>query len=291
MAWTIQVTYLHSRMIKLLDLLKEAMEPKDKMIIMAGAAGSGKSTLISKIKNAAPGFEIINPDKYVEDKDSPMYNNLAQSSMQVDDKDVPDALANHKSFIWDTTAANANKLFGGLYRRKEVPGLINEHPDYDVMMIMVYAHPIVSFLRNFKRERKVPRTAVLSTWNSVYGNIDTYKSKLGNNFIMYQAPDTEFATEIAEFNKAVSEGRLYEWLDELTSKDKDAYKSTLGNKSTEPLSPADQIKKDKAAEKSLEVYKQQVEQLEREFVNINDKIKDSVLSEQEIISKVKQFAS
>jgi predicted ATPase len=86
-------------MIKLLDILKEAMEPKDKMIIMAGAAGSGKSTLISKIKSATPGFEIINPDKYVEDKDSPMYNNLAQSSMQVDDKDVPEALANHKSFI------------------------------------------------------------------------------------------------------------------------------------------------------------------------------------------------
>ena len=63
-------------MIKLLELLKEAMAPKDKMIIMAGAAGSGKSTLISKIESATPGFEIINPDKYVEDKDSPMYNNL-----------------------------------------------------------------------------------------------------------------------------------------------------------------------------------------------------------------------
>ena len=75
-------------MIKLLELLKEVMAPKDKMIIMAGAAGSGKSTLISKIKSATPGFEIINPDKYVEDKDSPMYNNLMQSSMQVDDKDV-----------------------------------------------------------------------------------------------------------------------------------------------------------------------------------------------------------
>jgi hypothetical protein len=64
------------------------------------------------------------------------------------------------------------------------------------MMIMVYAHPIVSFLRNFKRERKVPKMAVLSTWNSVYGNIDTYKSKLGDNFVMYQAPDEEFAKEI-----------------------------------------------------------------------------------------------
>jgi len=277
-------------MIKLLELLKEVMAPKDKMIIMAGAAGSGKSTLISKIKSATPGFEIINPDKYVEDKDSPMYNNLMQSSMQVDDKDVPDALANHKSFIWDTTASNANKLFGGLYKRKEVPGLLNQHPDYDVMMIMVYAHPIVSFLRNFKRERRVPRIGVISTWNSVYGNIDTYKSKLGDNFIMYQAPDDEYQTEINEFNEAVKQGRLYDWLEELTSKDPDQFRSTLGNKAPEPTTPEEQAKKDKAKEKSIEAYKQQVEQLEREFTNINDKIKNSVLSEQDIVSKVKNFA-
>jgi len=277
-------------MIKLLELLKEVMAPKDKMIIMAGAAGSGKSTLISKIESATPGFEIINPDKYVEDKDSPMYNNLMQSSMQVDDKDVPDALANHKSFIWDTTASNANKLFGGLYKRKEVPGLLNQHPDYDVMMIMVYAHPIVSFLRNFKRERRVPRIGVISTWNSVYGNIDTYKSKLGDNFVMYQAPDDEYQTEINEFNEAVKQGRLYEWLEELTSKDPNQFKSTLGNKAPEPTTPEEQAKKDKAKEKSTEIYKQQVEQLEREFTNINDKIKNSVLSEQDIVSKVKNFA-
>ena len=277
-------------MIKLLELLKEVMAPKDKMIIMAGAAGSGKSTLISKIESATPGFEIINPDKYVEDKNSPMYNNLMQSSMQVDDKDVPDALANHKSFIWDTTASNANKLFGGLYKRKEVPGLLNQHPDYDVMMIMVYAHPIVSFLRNFKRERRVPRMGVISTWNSVYGNIDTYKSKLGDNFIMYQAPDDEYQTEINGFNEAVKQGRLYDWLEELTSKDPDQFKSTLGNKPPEPTTPEEQAKKDKAKEKSTEIYKQQVEQLEREFTNINDKIKNSVLSEQDIVSKVKNFA-
>ena len=277
-------------MIKLLELLKEVMAPKDKMIIMAGAAGSGKSTLISKIESATPGFEIINPDKYVEDKDSPMYNNLMQSSMQVDDKDVPDALANHKSFIWDTTASNANKLFGGLYKRKEIPGLLNQHPDYDVMMIMVYAHPIVSFLRNFKRERRVPRIGVISTWNSVYGNIDTYKSKLGDNFIMYQAPDDEYQNEINDFNEAVKQGKLYDWLEELTSKDPDQFRSTLGNKPPEPTTPEEQAKKDKAKEKSTEIYKQQVEQLEREFTNINDKIKNSVLSEQDIVSKVKNFA-
>ena len=277
-------------MIKLLDILREAIIPQDKMIIMAGGAGAGKTTLVNKIESAVPGFEIINPDKYIEDKNSPMYNNLTQSSIQVDDKDVPDALANHKSFIWDTTASNTAKLFGGLYRRKEIPGLLNQYPDYDIMMIMVYAHPIVSFLRNFKRKRRVPKMAVLSTWNSVYGNIDTYKAKLGDNFVMYQEPDDEYQTEINEFNDAVKQGKLYEWFNDLIDQDQDAFKSTFGTKSTEPLSPEEQAKKDKAKEKQSEVYKQQVEQMEREFDNINKKIKDYVLTEQEIISKVKNFS-
>jgi nicotinamide riboside kinase len=278
-------------MIKLLNILREAIMPQNKMIIMAGGAGVGKSTLLNKIKSNVTGFEIINPDKYVEDKDSPMYNNLAQASIQVDDKDVPDAISNHKAFIWDTTASNAAKLLGGTYKRKEVPGLLNTIPDYDVMMIMVYAHPIVSFLRNFARERKVPKIGIISTWNSVYGNIDVYKNKLGDNFIMYQSPAGEYEKEVKEFNEAVKQGRLYEWLEELTSKNPDQFRTTLGNKvpSPEPTTPEEQAKKDKAKEKAKEAYKLQVEQLEREFLNIDNKIKNIVLTEQEIIQKVKEF--
>jgi predicted kinase len=277
-------------MIKLLDILREAVMPQNKMIIMAGGAGAGKSTLINKIKSNTPGFEIINPDKYVEDKDSPMYNNLAQSSIQVDDKDVPDAIAAKKAFIWDTTASNSAKLFGGTYKRKEVSGLLNNVPGYDVLMIMVYAHPIVSFLRNFARERRVPKIGVISTWNSVYGNIDTYKSKLGDNFIMYESSSNEYEQQVKEFNEAVKQGRLYEWLEELVSQDPAKFASSFTKKPEEPLSPEEQAKKDKAREKSKEAYKLQVEQLEKEFLNINDKIKNFVLTEQEIINKVKEFS-
>ena len=42
MAWSVQVTYLYSRMIKLLDLLLE-VTTKPKAIFLAGPAGSGKS--------------------------------------------------------------------------------------------------------------------------------------------------------------------------------------------------------------------------------------------------------
>ena len=62
-------------MIKLVKLLTE-IENKAKVIIMAGGAGAGKSTLINKFKSSVPDFELINPDKYVEDEDHPFHNNL-----------------------------------------------------------------------------------------------------------------------------------------------------------------------------------------------------------------------
>ena len=67
-------------MIKLVRLLTE-ISKNSKMIVMAGGAGSGKSTLINKFKGAVPDFDVFNTDKYVEDKDHPLYNKLTQASM------------------------------------------------------------------------------------------------------------------------------------------------------------------------------------------------------------------
>jgi hypothetical protein len=270
-----------------------------KMIIMAGGAGSGKTTFVKgNEKKAIDGlvhsipelknFEYLNPDTYIEDKDSPMYNSLTKASQQIDDVDVPKNIEAKNNFIWDTTASNAAKMVGGEYKRKQTPGILNT-PDYDKMMIMVYAHPIVSFLENFKRERKVPKIGILSTWNNVYGNIEAFEKKLGDNFIMYEAPTNQFyQKEIDQFNEAVRQGKLYEFLENIVAENPEQFISTF-KKSDEPLSPEEKQKRKLAAEKSRELYKGYVNKLEQEFLAIDEKIKNSAKTREEIIQKIKTF--
>lgn len=270
-----------------MDLLTET-KGAPKMIIMSGGAGAGKSTLLNTLKPVLTGFEIINPDKYVEDKDSPMFGNLTQASNQVDDKDVPAAIQNKKNFIWDTTASNAAKMLGGEYKRKQVPGILNMG-DYDHLMIMVYAHPIVSFLRNFERERKVPKVGVLSTWNNVYGNIEKYHQKLGDNFILYRAPDAKYEKEIQEFEAAVKAGKLKDYLENLVESDPEKFASTFRKTDDADLTPAELEKREKARAKTKEMLDAQIDRLEKEFEAISDKVKGMVATEDNIKAKVQSF--
>ena len=275
-------------MIKLVKLLTE-IENKAKVIIMAGGAGAGKSTLINKFKSSVPDFELINPDKYIEDEDHPLYNNLGGASAQVDDKDVPQAMSGKKNFIWDTTASNANKLFGGTYRRKEVEGILTD-PNYDTLMVMVYAHPIVSFLRNFNRDRKVPKVGVLNTWNNVYGNINRYKSELGDNLVLYQSDAGDLQDDVDKFNSAASQGKLKEYFEDLIAQDPDKYVSTFRKDDTN-LSPEELAKKEKQREKTKELFDKQIQQLESQFSTIQSQIDELGASDEEVISKVKSFAN
>ena len=135
-------------MIKLLDLMLEQDQTKPKAVVMAGGAGAGKSFLIDKL--GLISLPMFNPDKYVEDPNHPYHNNLAAASGQVD-KDVEAAAETGKSFVWDTTASNPSK----------VKNLLDK--GYDVFMVMVYTHPMVSFISNFSRQRRVPKAAVFST--------------------------------------------------------------------------------------------------------------------------------
>ena len=203
-------------MIRILELIQE-QTGRPKAIVMAGAAGAGKSYLIKQL--GLISLPMFNPDKYVEDPKHPYFNNLSAASGQVD-KDVQAAAETGKSLVWDTTASNPAKI----------KNLIDK--GYDVYMVMVYTHPMVAFINNFSRERRVPKTAVFSTWRNVYKLIDDYTSLLGDNFSLFvNLRQDKFGKEIEEFNKAAERGAsgVADYLESYIEKTggKEAYGSTF----------------------------------------------------------------
>lgn len=258
-------------MIKLLDLLMEAQGGK-KAIVMAGGAGAGKSFFVRQIRSdlQKQGWTELNADKYVEDKDSPMYNNLAKASSQIDKVDLPNTIKSGKNFLYDTTATNVDRI-GGI-----------KESGYDVMMVMIYTNPIVSFLRNFKRERKVPTVGVLSSWNNIYKNIDTYKKMFGNNFFLVP---TELSVEeqkmVDEFEKAHRSNKLKEFFEDILSSGQ--FKSSFRKDPTKEKTPEE-------IAKSKELVNKQIDILSGHFDKIEDQVEQLKTSDMsQVVSKAKSF--
>jgi len=178
-------------MIKLLNLITEETR-NPKAVIMAGGGGVGKSYLLNQLNLST--LEQFNPDKYVEDPDHKYYNLLGPASIQVG-KDVAAAAEKGTSFVWDTTASNTSKV-------KE---LLDK--GYGVYMIMVYAHPMISYASNFSRNRALPAVAVFKTWRNVYQLIGQYQDMLGDNISIYVSDrGGKYNKEIEDFNKAAEKG-------------------------------------------------------------------------------------
>ena len=238
-------------MISLTQLLNE-IKNQPKAIIMAGGAAVGKSTLLRVIQPALTNFENLNADKYVEDKNSPMYGNLSAASVQIRKTDLPNTISNQQNLIYDTTASNLSTL-------QPVLDELNDK-GYETMMIMVYAHPIVSFLRNYKRERKVPAAGVLGTWVNVYNLLGDYKRIFGDNLIITTLPSlTDEETKyVEEFNQALSQGTLKEYFANLLSTGQ--FQSTF-RKSDVGLSPEELAKREKDRAKTKMVLDKNIDKI------------------------------
>ena len=181
-------------MIKLSELILEATN-RPKAVIMAGGAGAGKSYLLNQLD--LDSLTQFNPDKYVEDKDHPYYNNLGAASRQVE-KDVLAAAEDKISLVWDTTASG--KKF-----EENLDKLLNA--GYDIYMVIVYTHPMISYISNFKRGRNIPASSVFSTWRNAYQKIGNFDKKLKGNFsIFVNDRGGEFKKEIEGFNTAAKNG-------------------------------------------------------------------------------------
>jgi predicted kinase len=258
-------------MIKLLDLLKE-IQNQPKAIVMSGGAGAGKSTFVKQIKSnlQKAGWEELNADKYVEDQDSAMYNNLAKASSQIEKVDLPNAVKSGKSFIYDTTGTNTAR----------VQNIADS--GYDVMMIMVYTNPIVSFMRNFKRERKVPTVGVLSSWNKVYKNISTYKNMFGNNFYLVDTGVTpEEQKMVDQFQAAYKSGKLKEFFEKLLSSGQ--FKSTFRKEPGKEKSPEEIAKSKQLVDTQIDILADQFDEIENQV----EELKSSDMNQ--VVTKAKSF--
>ena len=179
---------------------------RPKLVVMAGGAGTGKSYLLGQLDLGS--LHLVNPDKYVEDPDSPAYNKLSPG-VALANKEA-EALGDDKtSFVWDTTASNPAKVKQFLDK------------GYDVYMVMVYTHPVIAFISNAKRIRRVPSSAVFSTWNNVYKLIEDYNKMLkGNLSIFINDRGGDFDQYIKEFDTAAKNGAdgISDYLQKLTDK-------------------------------------------------------------------------
>lgn len=194
---------------KLIEALLSEAKARPKALIMAGGAGSGKTHMVNTLKKAGAipeDITIFNPDQYVEDKKSPAYNNLSMASAMTD-KAASEHAYEGEPFVWDTTANNPDKTVNDIRAK-----------GYDVMMIMMITHPAISLLKNFERERNIPKIAVFETWMKSFDLIDYYRKLLKDNFVIVpNMMGGSYDAEVRKFNHAAKRGAegLLEYIDSL----------------------------------------------------------------------------
>jgi len=228
-------------MISLIQLLNE-VEGKPKAIILAGAPGAGKGTILKGLDLGS--LKIMNIDDVFMGK-------LKQANVTLDLKNAtPEerseqakamAAANKEfkgelqgiidgkqSFILDGTAASYKKT-AELKTQLEEAG-------YDVMMLYVYTDLERSLKQNQDRfeksggeDRSLAPAIVLRTWKGVTDNLKPYAELFGDNF-----------TAVAN----TLEGNKIENIEDIIK----TYLEPFNPKGTKEKTPAQQAKSDKQKE-------------------------------------------
>ena len=84
-------------MINLQSLLLEVFGAQPKAIILSGAAGIGKSTLINDLtRNIPSDFIVFNPDTF-NPEDDPDRPNISKNNITIRTKAIPEAINNKQN--------------------------------------------------------------------------------------------------------------------------------------------------------------------------------------------------
>lgn len=249
-------------MISLIYLLNEIYNNTPKAIIMTGGAGVGKSTFLATIEpHLTSDIKIFNPDTFNPDDDVNKPN-IVKNSKTIRTQAIPQAISAKQSFIYDTTGQNFQETLNIIQAAQSA--------NYKVMVITLYASPIVSFLRNFSRERKLPKNVVLDNWAKVYKNIDEF-SKIPNvEFMLVQTEiSSRESKNIKEFEKAYKNNDLEEYFKQIINQDPERFKSTFSKKPSNITSAEDLPSPEK-----LKAQEDKKKEAEKQFSNAINNLKD-----------------
>ena len=264
---------------KLYDILKE-IQGKPKALILAGAPGAGKSSIIGDILSQFK-LKVLNVDDfYVPDlikrgvsldmknatpeERSEQGKAMASSKKQYDAA-LDDAVVKQENIVIDGTAASKGATLKLNQRLKEA--------GYNTMMLYVYTSLEQSLERNEKRfekskgkDRSLPPAIVFRTWSDVTGNFDLYYNEFGNNFVAVVNDPTPFTEKSVE---------------DVITKYLDPYKPT----DTKPKSPEEQAKSDA---KKAKTNQQVAAFMSKDQVQ---NVIDNSVTKEEAQSRIKAFLS
>lgn len=263
-------------MIKLVDLLKE-VQGKPKAILLAGAPGAGKGSILKDLDLSSlktlnlddtiaalskiDGFTLNQKAADAEDR-SKFMKAMQAATKKLKGEQIPQAIADRESFILDGTSASKNQTIKLLDQLKQA--------GYDVLMLYVYTDLETSLKRNQERfeksggeDRSLLPGAVLSTWKDVTKNFDLYKSMFNNFVSVANTGDSETMKDI--------ENILKTYIDPFKVKD--------GKPKTEKEEARSKAQKEKLNQEVQDILKS----------NQVQNIINSSVSKEEAQSKIKAF--
>jgi len=264
-------------MISLMELLKEAQNAP-KAVILAGAPGAGKSSIVGDIISGM-GLKVLNIDdhfiKNLKDagvsldlkKGGPEERSKAAVAMQAAQKsyssELEQEIEKRGNIVIDGTAAS--------YKKTEDLKNTLENAGYEVFMVYVYSSLEKSLRKNedrFERSKGEDRSLmpfiVMQTWSNVTKNMIPYLNLFGENFVA--------TTKDKNLTDAES-------LDDIIKK----YIEPYTPKDTKPKTPSQQASADKQKEKTEQELKSLMskEQIEKHIQHI--------VSAEEAQSKLNKF--
>jgi len=165
-----------------------------KAFFLAGGPGSGKSYVVRKTTGGT-GLKVVNSDdafeKYLKDAgislkmstNDPRRDEVRDKAKRITKARQANYVEGRIGLIIDGTGKDYDKISKQSVQLRQL--------GYDTHMVFVNTSLDTALARNAKRDRSVPESIVVKSWNDVQSNIGKFSQHFRQNFIVVDNNDTE----------------------------------------------------------------------------------------------------